>query len=371
MPSLSLRLMWPAFALALAACGEPPPVESEIMSRPVKTIVVGQADSIGVRQFPARIDAGRKAQLAFRVPGTLQALPVKEGDKVDVGQTVAALDKTDYQLVVNDRSTTFANARKNYERGKELVGQGAISKMDFDRLEAEFRNAQTALEAAKQDLSYTDLKAPFAGTVARRYVENFEEVQAKQTVMDLQDMAQLVVSIDVPERLIRDLRSDGCGGQQSRDAVIATASFDGITGQSFPLRFREIATKADATTQTFNVTYTMPRADNITILPGMTANVTLDLSTCAGEGDNTIKVPVDAVTAENDLTSRVWVVDEDSMTVTGRAVQVGALQGDSIEVVSGLQPGERIVVAGAAFLAEAMPVTLLPQLEQAVPRPDE
>lgn len=371
MPSPSLRLLLPAFALALGACGEPPPVESGVTSRPVKTIVVGDADSVGVRQFPARIDAGRKAQLAFRVPGTLQELSVKEGDRVDAGQTVAALDQTDYQLVVNDRRTTFENARKNYERGKELVGKGAISRMDFDRLEAEFRNTRTALEAAEQDLSYTELKAPFAGTVARRYVENFEQVQAKQTVMDLQDMAQLEVSIDVPERLIRSIRSSDCDGQQARDAAVATASFDGIEGESFPLNFREVATKADTATQTFNVTYTMARNETITILPGMTANLTLDLSACAGERDSTIKVPVSAVTAENDLSSRVWVVDEASMTVKGRAVQLGALQGESVEVLGGLKPGERIVVAGAAFLADAMPVTLLPQLEQALPRPDE
>jgi RND family efflux transporter MFP subunit len=305
------------------------------------------------------------------VPGTLQELPVKEGDRVDVGQTVAALDDTDYQLVVNDRSTTFENARKNYERGKELVGKGAISKMDFDRLEAEFRNTRTALEAAEQDLSYTDLKAPFAGTIARNYVENFEEVQAKQTILDLQDMNQLEVSIDVPERLIRNLRKGECKGQNPRDAAIAKASFGGIEGKSFPLRFREAATKADSATQTFNVTFTMDRSEEVNVLPGMTANVTVDLSACASEADNTIKVPVGAVTADNGLQSRIWVVDEASMTVESRQVEIGTLQGGVVEVLDGLQPGERIVVAGAAFLAEAMPVTLLPASEQATPRPDE
>jgi RND family efflux transporter MFP subunit len=367
----TFRVLLPVLALTLVACGEPPTVDAEIVSRPVKTMLVGDVQTSGVRLFPARIDAGRKAQLAFRVPGTLQQLPVKEGDLVEEGQVVAALDKTDYQLVVNERRTTFENARKNFERGQELVGKGAISKVDFDKLEAEFRNTRTALEAAQQDLSYTELKAPFAGSVARRYVENFEAVQAKQTLLDLQDTAQLDVSFDVPERLVRGLRRGACDGQQARDAAVVTATFDGAPGASFPLAFREVATKADGATQTFEVTYSMERNDRLTILPGMTANVTLDMSACVSDDGGAIRIPVGAVTADSDLGSRVWVVDEQAKTVSARSVTTGALQGDSIEVLEGLQPGTRIVVAGAAFLAEAMPITLLPQTEQAAPRPAE
>jgi RND family efflux transporter MFP subunit len=374
MRRIRLRHLLPVFGMLLiAGCSEPPPEETSVVARPVKTQVIGDTEGGTVRRFPARIDAGQRAQLAFRVSGTLQELPVSEGDRVEADQVVARLDDADYQLVVNERTTTFENARRNYERGRELVGKGAISQMDFDRLEAEFKNTRTALEAARQDLSYTRLTAPFAGTVARRYVQNFEEVQAKQVVMDLQDTSRLEVKFDVPESLIRNLGQNSCRGGTARDRAVVTVAFDDRPDTGYPLTFREVATRANPSTQTFEVTYSMARDEAITILPGMTANVSVDLSACTEtDADGpTLQVPLNALGGDADLRNRIWVVDESTMTVQVRQVETGALQGDRIEVLSGLRPGERIVTAGAAFLAEGMPVTLLPQTEQASPRPDE
>jgi multidrug efflux pump subunit AcrA (membrane-fusion protein) len=89
--------------------------------RPVKTIVVVTPESGGIRHFPARIDANRKAELSFRVPGKVTELAIKEGDRVVEGQLIARLDPTDYQITVNDRQAPFDNARKNFERTKKLV----------------------------------------------------------------------------------------------------------------------------------------------------------------------------------------------------------------------------------------------------------
>jgi RND family efflux transporter MFP subunit len=243
--------------------------------------------------------------------------------------------------------------------------------MDFDRLEAEFRNTRTALEAARQELSYTRLEAPFAGTVARRYAENFEQVQAKQVIMDLQDTAQLEVAFNVPEQLIRSLRGKQCQGQAARHQAVVSATFDEEPGRRFPLTFLEASTRADPSTQAFEVTYRMPRSDDLTILPGMTANVTVDLNACATDDAAVIRLPVTAVTADAELRSRVWIVDESSLTVQARPVETGNVQGDMITITGGVEPGERVVTAGAAFLAEGMRVTLLAQTEQATPRPDE
>lgn len=357
--------------LLLAGCGEEPAAVVTDHTRPVKTLLIEAPESGGVRNFPARIDAGKKAELAFRVPGKVQELPVKEGDKVEKGQEVAKLDPTDFQIVVNDRQATFDNAKKNFQRAKDLVDKGFISKMDYDKLEAEFKNARAALEAARQDLEYTSLKAPFSGTVAKRHIQRFEEVQAKQPILSLQNVQQLEVKFDVPESVIRGIRVSAAERAEARKGVRVFATFEDLPGREFPLRFKEIATKADAKTQTFEVTYTMEQLPRTTVLPGMTATVTVDLSAVEKDIGVVFTVPVSAVVGDYKLDPRVWTVDMQSMTVHPRPVKVGRMLGDRIEVLEGIEPGSRIVTAGTPFLVEGMKVTLMPELEQAAPRPDE
>lgn len=372
MPLKQALQMLPLAALVLlAGCSKEAPVEEQAAVRPVKTMLIDAPESGGIRNFPARIDANRKAELSFRVAGKVQELLVKEGDEVEEDQEVAKLDPTDFEIVVNDRQATYSNAKKNFDRAKELIEKGHISKMDYDRLEAEFKNADAALKTARQDLSYTKLHAPFSGTIAKRHIERFEEVTAKQTVLSLQDTSLLEVKFDVPESLVRGIRSVEAGRAERRAAVKVTASFAGLPGQQFPLTFKEVATKADSQTQTFQTTFTMEPVPGATVLPGMTANVTLDLSAIAESEDPVFTVPASAVVGDYKLDPRVWVVDPESMTVNPRSVKVGRMSGDRIQLSEGLEPGDRLVTAGVPFLVEGMKVTLLPDLEQAEPRPGE
>ncbi len=354
----------------LAACSESTPPEPEQTTSPVKTLLIESPDTGGVRRFPARIDAGRKAELAFRVPGKVQELLVNEGDKVKEGQLLARLDDKDFQIVVNDRQATFDNARKNFGRASDLIEKGHISRKDYDQLEAELKNARAALSAAKQDLGYTKLTAHFGGQIARRHIERFEEIQAKQLVLDLQDLTLLKVKFDVSESLIRALRIDRENEVKARELIDMQVAFDNLPGQNFPLTFGEVATKADSQTQTFEVTYTMDQVGSTRILPGMTATVTADFSQVMSS-DTAFTVPSAAIVGDYKLDPQAWVVDEQSMTVKPRSVKVGRLTGGDIEVLEGLAPGDRIVVAGAPFLVEDMKVTLLPNLEQAAPRQED
>ncbi|MCU7937027.1 MAG: efflux RND transporter periplasmic adaptor subunit [Candidatus Thiodiazotropha sp. (ex Dulcina madagascariensis)] len=357
-------------SLAIAGCGEPPPPETVEAVRPVKSYLIEAATSGGKRSFPARIDAGRKAELSFRVSGKVNALLVKEGDRVDQGQALATLDGTDYRITYNDRKANFDKADKNFVRAKELVKKGNISKMDFDRLEAEFKSARAVLKSAQQDLNYTKLTAPFSGVIAKRYIEKFEEIQAKQTVLDLQDLTQLEVKFDVPESQLREFRPEAETTEAKRAHIPVEISFSDLPGKRYPLTFREVSTKADEKTQTFQVTYAMEKVDDMTVLPGMTATVTVDFSGYLNKGIRH-SVPARAIVGDFKLDPKAWVIDKQSMRVKARSVKVGRLLGDRIEVLEGLQPGERIVTAGTPFLVENMKVRLMPDQEQAAPRAED
>jgi len=307
------------------------------------------------------------------VPGQLKELPVREGDVVEEGQVLARLDPTDFEIALEDRRAAFENTQRNFRRAAELIDSGSISRLDYDRMEAEFRSARASLAQAEANLNYATLRAPFRGRVARRYVDNFEEVLAKQRVLYLQDTDMLDVIIAMPESVVRsvtvndgDLTREPATDRAAAD-VRAMVSFEDHSDISYALRIKEVSTRADADTQTFAVTFTMPQPDEFTVLPGMTAQVDVDFTDILTR-DTATWVPAPAVQADARLEARVFVLDPETMQVRGRPVTVGRLAGDMIEVLDGLEGGEEIVAVGAAYLADGMRVTRLETGEQAVPR---
>ncbi len=366
-----IALPYALLLLLLAGCNRDSAPAAVAAVRPVKIYTVGGGVADVRRSFPARIEASRRAELGFRVSGTVKELLFKEGDNVPEGATIARLDPTDFRLVLADRQAVFDNARRNFTRAEDLIRAGNISKLDFDRMEANFKSADAALKQARQDLVYTELKAPFTGRLAKRYVERFEEVTAKKSVVSLQQSDALDVKIDVPEVLVRNIRAERA---EAMDAVQpqteAWAEFEGMPEQRFPLVVKEVSTRADPGTQTFEATFSMPNPSSMVVLPGMTATVTIDFSRIS-DVVALIWVPATAVVADATLSPHVWVLDPVSLTVSERAVQVGDMHGDRIAVISGLEGDEEIVAVGASYMAEGMKVSRMAQTEQAVPRADD
>lgn len=352
---LPLSLLLTA-AFLLSACDQAEP-DYVPASRPVKTIVIGDSNAGDSRSFPAVVDAIQKADISFRVSGKIQKILVKEGNYVKKGQLLAELDPTDFKIKLQDRQANFDTAKANYDRAKTLVEKGVISKVDHDKLRAEFYAAQSGLNEAKQDLLYTKLKANFSGRIAKRYVENFEEVLGSQKIFSLEDTSALKLIIDVPENLMIAIDKS-----HKKDRALY-AQFDTIKDQKFPLKFSEASTKADPSTKTFRITLKMDAPKNYNILPGMTATVVAELFPTETHSSSAIAVPVSAVVANPEKKPIVWLVDEKTMTVQPKNVSPGLMVGDMMQV-EGLTAGDRVVVAGAAFLRKGMKVTLLNTGEQ-------
>jgi RND family efflux transporter MFP subunit len=348
--------------LLLTACTEETPLPPP-ESRPVKTMLIGGVTSGNFRQFPGVVDAIQKADLSFRVQGKINEVMVREGDLVEKGAVLAKLDPTDYQIVLNDRKASYATASANFERAKQLVAKEAISKVDHDKIRAEYHTAKANLEAAEQDLAYTSLKATFPGYIAKRHVENFEEVRRKQTVFTLQDISELEIKVDVPENLMIQLRRAIEPGKVKKPRREMYAVFDQIKDTKFPLETKEITTTADPNTRTFQATLKMDHPEGYNVLPGMTATVFAEVLASEIGDSVTVLLPLSAVVSDPDKNPNVWIVDETTMTVSSKPVKAGTMTSNRI-TVSGLEPGERIVIAGAAFMREGMKVTLLKTGEQ-------
>jgi len=342
--------------LPLASCGDEEIQEPEVV-KPVKTLVVGGGHGGSKREFPGVVEATQKADLSFRISGKLESILVKEGDQVEKGQVLAKLDQTDLKITLSDRESSYDAAKANFGRAAKLVEKGHISRTDYDKLKATYVGARAGLEAAQQNIKYATMKTSFAGYISRRYVENFEAITAKQTIFALQDISSLDIAVDLSENLM--IRAKQNKGKNTRKIY---ARFNAIKGKEFPLTIKEVSTQADEQTQTYRVTLTMQPPENYRILPGMSATVVADIKNM-DQASEWVNLPVTAVIANLEKQDSVWLVDETSMTVSPRTVKTGALTGRNVAVM-GLKLGERVVIAGAAFLREGMKVSLLETGEQ-------
>jgi RND family efflux transporter MFP subunit len=141
---------------------------------------------------------------------------------------------------------------------------------------------------------------------------------------------------------------------RAADILEIIAEFSGAPGMQFPVHIKEIAQRADPTTQTFQVRVAMKAPSNVNLLPGMSATVTLTYRRASILGDR-IFVPTSAVLNDSSGEQVAWIISADQ-SAARRPVKLGAATGGQIEVIDGLQPGDRIAVAGVSFLRDGMKV---------------
>jgi membrane fusion protein, multidrug efflux system len=382
------------------------------LARPVKTMVVAAGEGLHVRSFPGKAEASKKAELAFQVSGLLVKLPIKEGQNVAKGELIAQLRQDEFEarlkslqgqldqaratlraLQAGDRpeqrlrleaqvraaAAQLANARTENNRAQQLIRSNAISRADADRARTTYQVAQEDHKAALQmlekgtiareedieaqegvvrglegavveaniQLADCTLRAPYDGVIAKRFVEPNQNVKATEPVVKFQDVDEIDVAVDVPESVMAfDLRS--------ADIVELVAEFSAVPGLRFPVQIKEVAQRADPITQTFRVRVTMKAPPDNQVLPGMTATITATFRRATILGSR-ILVPISAVFKEDSGGQVAWIIGTDGK-VSRRPVKTGAPSGGQLEILEGLEPGDRIAIAGVPFLREGMKV---------------
>lgn len=336
----------------LSACSKTDaPTTPEAALRPVRSLVIGAVDDSHWRDFPGTVDAAQKAELGFRIAGKLQRLHVNEGDFVRQGDVLAQLDDTDLAIALKSAQADYQRAHDDFLRGQALIDKGVIAQSDFSRLQAQDVAAQANLEAAQRNLSFAALKAPFSGRIARRYVENYEELSALAPVYALHDLSSLLVKVDLPENLMLTT--------QPNDRPEAYAVFAGIPGQAFPLRLKAVSSRADPATQLFGVTLAMAAHPDYNILPGMSVTVR-GRPPVDGASAGAILVPPHAVQEDGDG-RHVWLLlrqADGTGLVQRQPVTTGELHNNGLAILSGLQIGDEVVIAGMSKMHPGLKVRL-------------
>ncbi|MGF1700734.1 efflux RND transporter periplasmic adaptor subunit [Photobacterium makurazakiensis] len=326
-------------SLFIQGCGDKEVEIPEPESRPVKLEAVSVGDNETFRTFPAVVEAGDKAVLAFRVSGQLKKVDAHPGDFVKKGDVLARLNTDELELLLEQAKADYELAYVQYKRDKELLKTNFVSELDFDRSEAELNQAKADLDKAKANLNYASLIVPYDGTLSLSLVENFEYIAAKQPVMHIQSAGLINVTFQLPDQLFARFQHKSDFDRDPR------VTFDTIPDQVFGAQFKEIDTEADEKTNSYKVTLFMERPQGYNLLPGMAGHVKVSIPS-GGTG----AIPRRAILTEGDKTF-VWKVDEQGI-VSKVAVQLD----DKRRVLAGLQDGDLIATSGVTGLQEGQKV---------------
>jgi len=343
-------LVLSALGLIAVGCNKEPEVKAEVI-RPVKLMTIGAGADSGEREYPGRVRASEEIELSFEVPGRLIELHAREGQAMAKGELVAALDPRDYETD-RDRDQARRNAaRADYERNQTLYERDAISLRDLEVVRRQVEVTEADLKRTEKALSDTRIYAPYDGKIAGRLVENRENVTAKQAIAVFHDDSSLEIRTSFPETdylRIRDLGAVEVMTEKLNPRVEISAA----AGQRIDAWVKELRNTADAVTRTYEVTIGFEAPSGLAITSGMTGKVIITLAGTAGA----TLVPVSAVLGGEGGVSRVWVFDEAAGSVKSRVVTVGQMSGDKIEILDGLQNGDRIAILGASNLSEGQKV---------------
>lgn len=319
----------------------------------VRTTAVTVSGASPAYTYPGEVCGRYESQLAFQVGGKIIKRNVETGEAVQAGQALLQLDPKDIRQETNSYSAQLTAAqarlklaRSDLSRYQQLYDQAAVSQAQLDQYVSAYdvalaavRQAEAQYAQGSHQLDYTLLYADQPGVIAAIDAEAGQVVSAGQTVVTLVRDGEREIEVSVPENRLEELRQ--AAGLQVRFWALPRLMVEG--------RLREIAPAASPVTRTYRVRIALTDPPPEVKL-GMTAAVT---AVAPGRGAAGVVIPLSALYQTGDSPG-VWVVKENSVSL--RPVSVGLGGNDTIELLSGLQPGEIIVTAGVHKLREGQKI---------------
>lgn len=368
---------WAALAAAVAvAAWWLAPRQFEVET--AQAVLVYPSRSLTLVNATGYVVADRKAALASKVTGRLEWLGVEEGSRVDKGQVLARLESEDVSAALDQAAADLEaarfrveqdkaeldDARLNHDRFQALEQRKVVARAEFDQALARLRKAQAAfensrralasrqaaLELARANLEYTVLRAPFDAVVLTKSADVGDIVTpigasstAKASVVTIADMGSLQIEADVSESNMARVR-------QGQPVEIM---LDAFGEERFPGYVHMIVPTADKTKATVMVKVRFDRPDP-RVLPQMSAKVAfLSRAPTVGEAAPRLAVPATALTGGGE--PRVFLVEDGKARLV--RVKTGEKLGDMVEVLEGVQAGQRVALSPPEALADGSRVS--------------
>ncbi len=347
--ALLVTLVAAAALAVLAGCGgsdepaayQPKEVRADLVDA-VRTQIPRTVMATG------ELEAENAMEVSTRLMGHVREVLVNVGDKVETGQLLAQIDDTDMlarkrqaEAAIDEAEAVLANAETNLARFERLYAEDSVSKSQLDdartardRARAGLNRAEAALSEVEVQLDYLRIEAPAPGTVTRRLVDPGDMASPGQPLLMLEQTGIMKVLAGLSEK---DVDLVGVGKE-------VTVRITSLAQATYTVPIARIKPAANPMSRTFDLEAYLPNESG-RLRSGMFARVEVPVGT-----REAVLVPREAVHERGQLTG-VWVVGEDGIAHL-RWIRVGQTLGDEVEVISGLEGGERVVLRADLPLVE-------------------
>ena len=276
--------------------------------------------------------------------GRVNAIYVKEGDRVSKGQVLARIDA---EIINTDRETAeanYQNALKDEARYQSSYQTGGVTQQQLDQAKLATKNAKLRLQASQRKLSDANIKSPINGIVNKKYIEVGAFVTAQGTqLFELVDVSKLKLKVNVNEGQVANLK---LGDKiDIKSTVFPTEKFSG--------KITFIAPKADATLN-FPIEIEVANNTKNSLKAGMYGTAVFNFPQQAPS----ILVPRTSFVGSVS-SNQVFVLDKTNNTAKVRNVVTGRILGENVEILDGLKEGETVITSGQINLAEGTPVSIV------------
>ncbi len=331
---------------------------------PVPPVVVQKPERTDVKytlEYNGDVLPILQANVFSRVSGLLDDLYTDMGHRVRAGQLIALVDTSAAHEAELQTAAAYYNAKATEARTRDLAAKNLASQQDLDNAVAALRSAKAAYDANRVLLDYAKIRAPFNGVVTKRWLDPGSVVTSNPIVGNSNSTIYTIMDLDTVKIDVNVLDKDVA---KIPEVKSATATVDVIPNREFRAIVSRSAEAVTTTTRTMPVEILIPNKDE-TIKPGEFARVTLLL----GENPEAITVPDQAVLQQDGQTF-VYIV-QDSMA-RRRIVKTGVLQNGRLEILSGLDGTEDVIVVGQTFVRPNGKVMIVQNPEDSTgsPSPD-
>ncbi len=294
---------------------------------PVSAETATEGDISSYYKTNATLEVDKEADIVSRVSGLVKTIAVEEGDEVEAGGVLLEIENDEYEHRVSLSSARVKNLKSKMDRLKALTDD-LVSAQERETAESEYDTALADLELSRLNLSYTTVRAPFAGRVVLRMVDPGQKVGSDTPVFHLSDFRSLLAKVYVPSKEFKNLKME-----QDVNLVL-DSSKEVMKG-----RIKLISPIIDPATGTIKLTVEISDYPANT-RPGDFAEVQVITDTHPG----VVLVPRFSVITDHHE-QVVFIVTEDN-TAERRPVEIGYTDDNYAEVTSGIKVGERVIVKG-------------------------
>jgi membrane fusion protein, multidrug efflux system len=312
---------------------------------PVQVTTLARGPIEAVLRFSTNLEAEAQVQVLAEAARQVRQLLVEEGAEVRKGQVLLRLQDDEQRTAVAKVESELAKVQREYARQQRLYDQGFLSEEDFSNATYQIEQLGLSLDEAKRELSYTEVRAPISGTVTGRHVNLGDHVSPNQHLFDIVDFDSIVARVFVPEKELPRLRR----GQETR------LSAPSLGEQVHLGRIERISPVVDPQSGTVKVTVAIPGRHELR--PGLYVDVEL----VTDVHEDALLVPKRALVYDQD---QIFVYRLQGLTVERLAVRPlledkETIEPQPAETGEGLEPGDRLVVAGQAGLKDGAEVRLV------------